>query len=240
MGKRKALPGGINKKMRAALRSIQAGQLAKQKELPIRRLSIKKSTYGLTNVETARRLLSDPVYGNIGLKDISNRIVNARVMRILNASSSPISNKSAQQILGKAGKIMDQFAGRVPKWRTIDEHIPGPKRYRKNWEMKRFMQNKKEAEVYIENYSLEEKYAGEKPDLLVRILNEKEQGIPFLPPRTGSIVNENLQQLNQMAITNYPPESKRYVVMGWILFQDYYRGKGSVYHLQAYLKKSGS
>ncbi|MCX6803068.1 MAG: hypothetical protein NTY48_00690 [Candidatus Diapherotrites archaeon] len=248
--KRRALFGRLSAKERARIRSRQAQQLfnqaVKQRERntfnPEKRAAQHRVTFGETNVDAAKRLLTDQKnLDRMSIREINHKIATAGVMRILNADRMQIDFREAKELLGNAGKIMELFVKRLPSETELLKYIPGPKPTSKGIAyppMKRFTIRGKEVRVYLEGFSLSRKWRGQKPDRVVQVLNEKLRNVPFLPPKTGELVNKDLGVISRMPQAYYPPKNETYKVMGWILFEDASSGRGSSHHLQVYLKKA--
>ncbi len=250
LGKRKAFPAGLNAKARARLKSRQVQSLTEQsrkirekgKVNPEKSAAQQRMTFGETNVDAARRILSDERnMDRMSVHQINHEIATAGVMRILNAGRVHIDPRDARQVMGNSGKILERFAKRVPSEHELWKYIPGPKRGPDGKlhypQMKRFKLKGAEAKVYIEQFSLPRKWKGQKPDRVVQVLNERLQNVPFLPPRAGEIVSKDLGIIRDMAPIHYPPVRERYRVMGWILLEDYSSGRGAAHHMQVYLQK---
>ncbi len=230
--KRKALPGGINAKLRARLRSLQAEKLRRQKKPKLsKRAAFQKTTHGETAGQAFIRLETNPKHRLMTAEEKNLAIGTAGVNRIINASGVSLSRQQAKQVLGPAGIIMEHFAKRVPDPRKLWEYFPSHRPWKK------FRIRGKETPVYIEKFSIPDQYAKRRPDRVVQIINEKLDGVPFIPPAPGEIVDGNLTVLSRMTGEFNSKVTQRYKVLGWILFESFVQGRGSSHHLQTYLQK---
>ena len=200
-----------------------------RQQQPPQEVAMMRTTYGRTTAEhLAEFIRSGERLTAAGAMDLNRELRTTSITRLLNSSHLVVSPEDNNHIMGFAGVVMGYFSHRVPKLKIVEKLVRNGKRPR--WT--------KDVRVYVYEASIHPRYIGQRPDLVVKISNAKMPDVPFVPPYPGSLINEFGRRLDEMS-GNDRRIAKQYIIMGWMLFNQWIKGKGSAYHAMYYLRKKG-